>query len=173
MKVRIKRLVPEAELPRYMHPEDGGMDLVAVSKIFDEYGAVVYGTGLAIEIPPGFIGLIFPRGSNAKKDLSLANAVGVIDPGYTGEVLLKFKPMGYFAQDLGMEDGVISDSYDFICFGKEYPEDPDYTDLYTVGDRIGQLIILERPHIVWEEVFELSESERGTGGFGSTNTGLP
>ena len=66
MKIRIKKLSPETQLPQYMRPDDAGMDLVAVSKHFDESGNAVYCTGLAIEVPPGYVGLLFPRSSNAK-----------------------------------------------------------------------------------------------------------
>ncbi len=166
MKVKIKKLLKEAVLPRYMKADDAGMDLVATSMSFDKEGNITYGVGLAFEIPVGYVGLIFPRSSNASKDLLLSNSVGVIDPGYRGEVKLKFKPSGYFATTKDSED---SDTYDFICFGKESPEEEDETQVYAIGDRIGQIIIIPRPHIDWEEVFELSTTERGEGGYGSTN----
>ena len=166
MKVKIKKLSSEAVLPQYMKADDSGMDLVATSKVFDADGNLVYGTGLAFEIPVDHVGLIFPRSSNAKKDLILSNSIGVIDPGYRGEVMLKFKPSGYFATTRESEE---SDGYDFICFGKETIEEEDETKVYEIGYRIGQIIIIPRPHIEWEEVFELSMTERGTGGYGSTN----
>lgn len=175
MKVKIKKLAPEAQLPQYMKADDSAMDLVAITKEFDEHGNCVFGTGIAIEIPVGYVGLIFPRSSNSKKDLLLANSVGIIDPGYRGEIILKFKPAGYFASiptDLSL--GSISETFDFICFGKEDVDDDDNTDLYSVGDRIGQLMIIPRPTIEWEEVYELSVTERGEGGFGSTDvSGFP
>ena len=79
MKVKIKNLNENAVIPSYSKQGDAGMDLVATSKIFDKYGNVEYGTGLAMEIPEGHVGLIFPRSSISKKDLALTNAVGVID----------------------------------------------------------------------------------------------
>lgn len=79
MKVKIKKLNENAVIPSYSKQGDAGMDLVATSKIFDKYGNVEYGTGLAMEIPEGYVGLIFPRSSISKKDLALTNAVGVID----------------------------------------------------------------------------------------------
>lgn len=79
MKVKIKKLNENAVIPSYSKQGDAGMDLVATSKIFDKYGNVEYGTGLAMEIPEGHVGLIFPRSSISKKDLALTNAVGVID----------------------------------------------------------------------------------------------
>lgn len=170
MKVKIKKLVKEASLPEYMHDIDSGMDLVATSKIFDEDGNVVYGIGLAISIPENYVGLIFPRSSNAKKDLILSNSIGVIDPGYTGEIKLKYKPSGYFASVPTDEKyGKVTDYFDFVCFGKEDVDDEDMVSVYSVGDRIGQLIIIPRPKIEWEEVEELESSERGSGGYGSTD----
>lgn len=82
MKVKIKKVdnTIETDFPRYMKADDAAMDLVATSKIFDEDGNVVYGTNLAMEIPKDHVGLIFPRSSNAKKDLILSNSIGVIDP---------------------------------------------------------------------------------------------
>lgn len=79
MKVRIKKFDERAVVPVKAHPTDAGMDLVAVSRSIDGEGNVVYGTGLGFEIPEGYVGLIFPRSSNARKDLVLSNCVGVID----------------------------------------------------------------------------------------------
>ena len=79
MEVKIKKLCETAVIPSYAKPGDAGMDLVATSRIFDKYGNVEYGTGLAMEIPEGYVGLIFARSSIFKQDLSLSNAVGVID----------------------------------------------------------------------------------------------
>lgn len=141
MKVKIKKLHPNAIIPSYAREGDAGMDLTAISIDNDEHGNVVYDTGLAFEIPKGFVGLIFPRSSNAKKELLLSNSVGVIDSSYRGSVLFKFKP---------------------LCDIKEI------TKIYTVGDRIGQLMIIPHPTIEFEEVEELSDSERGSGGYGST-----
>lgn len=79
MKVKIKKLHENAVMPFNVDPGSAGMDLTATSKWFDEYGNVCYGFGLAFEIPEGYMGLIFPRSSSCKTDLSLSNAVGVID----------------------------------------------------------------------------------------------
>ena len=91
MKVNVKKLDSNAVVPTYGRHGDAGMDLTAISKNYDEHGNVCYGTGLAFEIPNGFVGLLFPRSSNTKKDLILGNSVGMIDSGYRGEVVLKFK----------------------------------------------------------------------------------
>ena len=116
------------------------MDLTAVSATQDQYGNVVYGTGLAVEIPDGYVGLIFPRSSNSKTDLYLTNHVGVVDSGYRGEIMFKFRPI----------NGLLN------------------AKVFQVGDRVGQLIILPYPTIMFEETEELSDSDRGAGGFGST-----
>jgi dUTP pyrophosphatase len=139
LKINIKKLVPEAVIPSYAKPGDAGMDLVATSIGIDEYNNTVYGTGIAIEIPEGYVGLIFPRSSNAKTDLYLTNHVGVIDSGYRGEIMFKFRATR-------------------TTFPKEYK----------VGDRVGQIIILPYPQVAFIETDELSSTERGEGGFGST-----
>lgn len=140
MKVKIKKLHEKAVIPSYAKDGDAGMDLTSVSCEWDSANDVfVYSTGLSFEIPKGYVGLLFPRSSIFKYGLSLSNSVGVLDSGYRGEVLFKFK---------------------------EFNEDS--SDIYEVGDRIGQIIILPYPQIEFEEVSELSESERGMGGYGST-----
>lgn len=141
MKVKIKKLVENAVIPTYAHNTDAGMDLTATSRNIDTQGNIVYGTGIAVEIPQGYVGLVFPRSSIAKTDLSLSNAVGVIDSGYRGEITFKFR-------DHQPLNGNVS--------------------WYRVGERIGQLIIMPYPKIEFEEVEELSETDRGLGGFGST-----
>lgn len=143
MKVRVKRLTAEAVLPKKAHSSDAGFDLVAAWKRNDEHGNVVYGTGLAFEIPEGYVGLLFPRSSNARKRLGLTNSVGVLDSGYRGEVTLKFK--GLWSLGVGATERD-----------------------YMIGERVGQLVIVKLPDIELEEADELSESERGTGGYGSS-----
>ena len=140
MLVKVKRLDAGAVIPKYAKPGDAGMDLYAVTQSFDKHGNYVYGTGLAIEIPEGYVGLLFPRSSISKTAHSLRNAVGVIDSGYRGEIMMKY--------DINTRN----------------------LPVYTVGDRIAQIIILPYPQIELEEVGELSDSERGSGGFGSTGT---
>ena len=144
MKVNVKKLDSNAVLPTYSKHGDAGMDLTATSKEYDEHGNVVYGTGLAFEIPHGYVGLLFPRSSNTKKDLILGNSVGVLDSGYRGEVVLKFRPVMPLERD--------------IEFG---PRE------YEIGDRIGQIIIMPYPQVEFNLVDELSTTDRGVGGFGS------
>lgn len=135
-KVNFKLLHPDAKLPSYAKLGDAGLDITATSITITET-QVTYGTGLAVEIPPGHVGLLFPRSSIRKYGLQLSNSVGVVDSGYRGEIQFTFNKTGKFG-----------------C--------------YNVGDRIGQLVILPYPLIAPKQVDELSDSERGTGGFGST-----
>ena len=162
MIVKIKKLVKDAVIPQYAKNGDAGMDLVATSKSYDENGNVVYGVGLAFEIPDGFVGLLFPRSSNAKQDLLLSNSVGVLDSGHRGEVMFKFK------KSIRMVDFLLNVK---IWLGFRDFKDVNIWNIgteYNIGDRIGQIIILPYPNIEFQEVEELSDSERGAGGYGST-----
>ena len=146
MKVNVKKLDGNAVVPTYAKHGDAGMDLTAISKNYDEHGNVCYSTGLAFEIPNGFAGFLFPRSSNTKKDLILGNSVGVIDSGYRGEVVFKFRELLPSERD--------------IEFGARE---------YEVGDRIGQIVIIPVPQIEFNVVDDLSTTDRGVGGFGSTD----
>jgi dUTP pyrophosphatase len=155
MQVKIKKLHPYAVIPQYAKNGDAGMDLTAVSKHYDEYGNTVYGTGLALEIPEGYFGLLVPRSSNAKTDLRLTNSSGILDSGYRGEVMFKYRNDNYSRMSENMK---INLNVGDIAFSNEYG----------IGERIGQIIILPYPHIEFKEVDELSETERGSGSYGST-----
>lgn len=94
--VQFKKLDPKAVIPTYAHFDDAGADLTATSvkhvpATVDEAAYYEYGTGLAMAIPVGYAGFVFPRSSVSKKDLFLANAVGIIDCSYVGEIKLRFK----------------------------------------------------------------------------------
>ena len=138
MQVKIKKLHPEAMIPMYAKRADACLDLYATEVIKDQYGNYVYLTGVAIEIPTGYVGLLFPRSSVSKTCMSLANSVGIIDSGYRGEIMLKFRQTG------------------------------DANSIYKSGDRVGQIMIMPYPKIQFIEVDELSTTDRGDGGFGST-----
>lgn len=153
MLVNIKKLHPDAVIPTYAKPGDAGMDLVATTVELLDKHYIEYGTGLAVEIPEGYVGLVFPRSSNSKKDLQLCNAVGVIDSSYRGEIKLRFRRIPRITEELNTEFGY---SHAFVC------------DTYAVGDRVGQIMILPYPKILFHEVQELSSTERGTSGFGSS-----
>ena len=95
MQVRVKKLHPDAVIPSYANAGDAGMDMVAISsKISDDGLYVEYGTGIAVEIPAGYVGLLFARSSISKTTMVLANHVGVIDSGYRGEIKFRFKDLG-------------------------------------------------------------------------------
>ena len=128
MGVKVKKLHPKAVIPTYAKHGDAGLDLTAVSVSVDKFGNATYGTGLAFEIPEGYVGLIFPRSSISKQGLTLANSVGVIDSGYRGEVMFKFKPlMGEF---------------NHLSIKHRYSVFADKTNIYKVGERVGQIIIM-------------------------------
>ena len=156
MNINIKKLHEDAIIPVYAKNGDAGMDLTATSEEIDKHGNRSYGTGLSIEIPTGYVGYIFPRSSVSKYPLSLANCVGVIDSGYRGEIICKFKPTPHFYQPPSFAE---RENSDFSLFNESYE----------VGDRIAQIIIMPLPHITFNEVDELSDTDRGKGGFGSTN----
>jgi len=90
MKVKIKKLHEEAVIPTYAKSGDAGMDLTAVNVTSDDHGHLTYHTGLAVEIPPWHVGLLFPRSSVYKTGQRLTNCVGVIDSGYRGEIMMKY-----------------------------------------------------------------------------------
>lgn len=167
LKIKLKRLSKNSVLPKYAKPGDAGMDITATEKFYDEYGNVTYKTGIAMEIPEGYVGLIFPRSSNSKVDLLLSNSVGVIDSGYRGEIMFKFKPSVIYRNPI---TGYYEDGRDPVSdFGHISVVDKDDHENYKVGDRVGQIIIIPYPKVEFVEVDELSSSERGEGGFGSTN----
>jgi dUTP pyrophosphatase len=139
MKIHFKKLNPQAQKPKFGKPGDAGADLTATSLDTSRPGQIVYGTGLAVEIPEGMVGLVFPRSSVRSTTLSMSNSVGVIDSGYRGEIMVTF--------NMTKTNGAI---------------------YYSVGDRIAQLIIMPVPLVQYKEVEELSETQRGTDGHGST-----
>lgn len=139
MQIKFKKLTAEAVAPKQGTPGSAGFDLTATSMTFDtQYSVVVYGTGISVEIPKGYVGLVFPRSSIYKTGLVLSNAVGVIDSDYRGEIMAKFH--------LQIPGGVP----------------------YQIGDRIAQLVIVPIPDVDYIDSPDLSETERGTAGYGST-----
>ena len=152
MKVKIKKLNPLAQIPSYAKAGDAGMDVVATEILKDTPDQITYGMGIALEIPEGFVGLVFPRSSIRKTGLQLSNSVGVIDSGYRGELQATFNKL------FGGEA-----MYDEMKVKETQPN-----DFYKVGDRVAQIMIIPHPDIQFEEANELSDTERGEGGFGST-----
>ncbi len=138
LKIKVKKLHENAVIPTYSKPGDAGMDLTITSVINETDVDITYGFGIAMEIPMGYVGLVFPRSSVRKYKLLLTNSVGVIDSGYRGEIQATFKKTNTEA------------------------------NVYKVGERGAQIIILPYPQVVMVESDELSDTERGDGGFGST-----
>ena len=151
MILKVKRLHKDAVLPKYSKPGDAGMDLVGISVTkTDKY--IEYDTGLALEIPEGYVGLLFPRSSVSNKDLILKNSVGIVDSAYRGSVRLRFN---------------VTQNDKSSLVSNMFP-DYGYRDVYEVGERVGQLIVIPIPLVEIQEVDELSVTERGEGGFGHT-----
>ena len=151
MHIRMMRLTEDAVLPTKAHRTDAGFDLTATRVVYDQSGCATCHTGIAMEIPEGYVGLIFPRSSIYRTDLHLTNCVGVIDAGYRGEVTLKFKPTSRFIAGYGLRQSP-----------GRCPE------AYKAGERVGQLIVMKLPDVEVVESTYLSEGERGQQGYGST-----
>ena len=132
MKIKFKKLSPIAVVPSKAHASDAGFDMTCTRFEVTNGELFTYHTDIAVEIPDGHVGLLFPRSSIYKQDLLLTNSVGVVDSGYRGEVMFKFKPIAY-----------------------------EVKQHYQVGYRIGQLIIIPCPVVVFVLADELFDSERG------------
>ena len=137
--VKIKKLSEDAVIPSYSKSGDAGMDLTITREIENTSFSVTYGFGIALEIPRGYVGLVFPRSSIRNQELILSNSVGVIDSGYRGELQATFKK---------------TNGLDSLK--------------YKVGERAAQIVIMPYPNIELIEFKDLGDTERGSGGFGST-----
>jgi dUTP pyrophosphatase len=140
MQLRVKRLDPAAVLPSYARPGDAGLDLFAVRALTIAPGeSALVPTGIAIELPPGTEGQVRPRSGLALKfAITVLNTPGTVDEGYRGEV------------------GVILINHGRAPFAVD------------AGMKIAQLVVTPRVHVDVVEAQELSDTQRGTGGFGST-----
>lgn len=136
MKIKIKKLHPNAVTPFYATEGSAAMDLTAVSSEYIDTEHIKYNFGLAFQIPKGKAGLIFPRSSCYKQKQLLSNCVGVIDSDYRGEISA-------------------------VMIGTSKRS-------YTTGERVAQIMFIDAPQIEFIETDELSTSERGEGGYGST-----
>ena len=156
--VKFKTLVNDAVIPSYAHDGDVGMDMTAVDVEYDpEHDQYVYLTGLSCELPEGYGMFLFPRSSNCKTEAYLTNHVGIVDSGYRGEIQFRYKNRKPYRKSL----------LEWLA-GNIDPDRALKFAPYEVGDRVGQMVILPYPKVTVEEVDELSDTERGTGGFGST-----
>ena len=147
MELKIKKLSDKAIMPIRAHEGDAGLDLTttSITSEINECGQfiLVYHSDIAVEIPDGYVGLLFPRSSIAKKSIQFTNAVGVIDSGYRGEIMAKVRNTS----------------------GDSIPA------VYKVGEKFAQLVIVPYvSDITISEVSELQESDRGTSGYGSSDT---
>lgn len=144
MTLKIKRLTEEAIMPIRAHESDAGIDLTCtnITQELNECGQLilVYHSGIAVQIPEGYAGLLFPRSSIYKKSLTFTDCVGVIDSGYRGEIMVKMR---------STTDVVPA--------------------IYKPGERFAQLVLVETPSYTIEETSELDKGERGENGYGSTN----
>ena len=157
--IKFKKLVPEAVIPAYAHDGDVGMDLTAVSLEYDvEKDMYIYHTGLACESEKWYGVFLFPRSCNCKTEAYLTNHVGVVDSFlYRGEIQLRYKNRDRYRKSL----------WEWLT-GKVNVKRALDRAPYKVGDRVGQMVVLPYPKVTIMEFNELSETVRGTGGFGST-----
>lgn len=140
-RLPVRRLDPAAVIPTRAHADDAGLDLVAVEALtLDRGERAAVATGVAVAIPAGWAGLVVPRSGLARTHgITVANAPGLIDPGYRGEVLVLLVNLGAHPVDIA------------------------------VGDRIAQLVLVPAPAVTVAEVDELPPtSGRAADGFGST-----
>lgn len=155
MEIKLKRLSNDAVIPQRMTEGSAGFDMTASSMEYDSIlDCYIYHTDIAVEIPKGYVGLAFPRSSNRKTEAYLANSVGVIDSDYRGEIMFCYKLRT--SAKINKDISAIEREW----YGTGAP--------YSKGDRIGQLVIVPIPDITFKEVSELSNTDRGQGGYGST-----
>lgn len=194
IEVKIKKLHPNAVIPKYAHDGDVAMDMTAISVEYDiDNDMYIYHTGLAFESDFNVGQFLFLRSSNCKTDAYLCNQVGIADSAiYRGEIQFRMKnresietiahreAMKQFIFSLNMTSKmdprgsiqnhikIASDLYGQVEDDvKQRAKDLEYAP-YKVGDRIGQMVFLNYPTVKLIEVDELSETDRGEGGFGST-----
>jgi dUTP pyrophosphatase len=152
MKVKIKKLDPKAQIPKQATEFSGGWDVVATEIIQESNDFVICKLGFALELPKGYKLTLVPRSSLTKTHWILQNSPGLGDQDYTGEYQYRFRALPI---DIGWNN-----KQEYCLTYSKFP--------YKVGDRIGQVYLEEVIPIEFEEVTELSDTERSTGGFGST-----
>ena len=166
--LKLKKLYEDVPTPKYATNGSAGLDLTAMSRFYDKDCNVCYGTGIAVEIPEGYVGLLFPRSSITKKDILVKNSVGVIDSDYRGEIVLKCAPSLGFANYDGNDDTRYGINTDQDYFDSVTYLDDNSNNHYNIGDKCCQLVIVPIPKVVIHLVDELSETERGINGYGHT-----
>ena len=182
MEIKIKKMSENAVIPKYAIDGDVGMDLTAIDVEYDEEKDMyIYHTGISIESPKHYGVLIFPRSSNRNTDAYICNHVPVIDTAvYRGEIMICFKNRDSLNQIALKEEmdelltslqvyrdpsNAVDEAYKAYYKAKE---DPMKYAPYKVGDRICQMVVIPYPNVLFKETNELSKTERGEKGFGST-----
>lgn len=182
IEIKIKKLSENAVIPKYAIDGDVGMDLTAIDVEYDEEKDMyIYHTGISIESPKHYGVLIFPRSSNRNTDAYICNHVPVIDTAvYRGEIMICFKNRDSLDQIALKEEmdelltslqvyrepsDAVDEAYKAYYKAKE---DPMKYAPYKVGDRICQMVVIPYPNVLFKETDELSKTERGEKGFGST-----
>lgn len=191
VEIKFKKTRENAVVPKYAHVGDAGLDMTAAHVEYDfENDCYKYYTGIAFESPKQVLMFAMPRSSNYKTDCYLANGIGLIDTAtYRGEIIFCYKPrlpLEIASRTVGMDNFLIelSDisepnqdltlsilkSFQSYAKGvKDYYERAEKLEFapFKVGERIGQMLVLNHPEVELIES-ELSETERGDKGFGST-----
>ena len=182
IKIRFKKLNEAAELPKYAHPGDIGMDVKCVSVSYDaENDIYIYHTGLACETKKGVCLFLYPRSSNCKTDCYLPNSVGVVDSAtYRGEIQARFKnrtSLRARAELIALREWNILPWYRKLGVSYERFYNRVYETLllnalnyapYEIGDKCIQIIPMNIEESSTKFVNKLKETDRGEGGFGST-----
>lgn len=154
--VKYKKLSEDAQIPTKISKDSAGMDLVVTDVEYDyDTKTYCYHTGLAMEIPSGYVGLLFPKSSIYNQNLTLANCVGVIDADYRGEVMARFKGDCEYYKIERKNNNLFA-----FLFGEKHPK------IYKVGEKVVQLIIVRIPDVTLQEIDNVTSTERGTNGFG-------
>ena len=138
MDIQIRRVDSDLPAPSYAHPGDAGLDLYAAQDAVVTRETVLIPTGVAVAVPDGYVGLVCPRSGLSRYGVTVANAPGVVDSGYRGELMVR------------------------LTNTSKAPYRVHF------GDRIAQLLIVPIARPVVTLVEHLDNTERGTGGFGST-----
>lgn len=192
LEIRFKKLDENAVIPSYAHDGDVGMDMTAISVEYDEEKDLyIYHTGLAFESPFNYGQLLFTRSSNRKTDAYLCNSVGIADSAiYRGEILFCYKNrdsidsiadreankamIEYFTTSSVEKDFIgswLHTGFDIYNKTKKIIYDNAKKLMYApykIGDRIGQMVFVNYPHVKLSQREELTETTRGANGFGST-----
>lgn len=149
--IKFVKTHPNAKIHLPQHFDDAGFDVEAVAREIDwETGVITYNTGISLEIPTGYFIDVRPRSSIAKTNLILCNGPGTVDSSFRGNIQVKFRWLGF-------------DHY------QNWTRKPEEIPcIYAVGDRIAQLVVQRKVDVQFVETDKLSETIRGSGGFGST-----